>query len=83
MKISLINPCCAVEEGRDLYTNDVAAALFTMQPFKKMSLGIPLALPTLAAHTPSHHEVKIIDEEIEEIHFDDGVDLVGISAISF
>jgi radical SAM superfamily enzyme YgiQ (UPF0313 family) len=83
MKIFLINPSCAAEEGRDLYTNDVAAALFTMQPFKKMSLGIPLALPTLAAHTPSHHEVKIIDEEIEDINFDDVADLVGITAMSF
>ncbi len=83
MKISLINPSCAVEEGRDLYTNDVAGALFTMQPLKKVTLGMPLALPTLAAHTPFHHEVKIIDEEIEEIDFNEPVDLVGITAMTF
>jgi radical SAM superfamily enzyme YgiQ (UPF0313 family) len=83
MKIFLINPSCAVEEGRDLYTNDVAGALFTMQPLKKVTLGMPLALPTLAAHTPSHHEVKIFDEEIEDIDFDESVDLVGITAMSF
>ncbi|HHT9105427.1 MAG TPA: B12-binding domain-containing radical SAM protein [Candidatus Wujingus californicus] len=83
MKIFLINPSCAAEEGRDLYTTDVAGALFTMQPLKKVTLGMPLALPTLAAHTPSHHEVKIIDEEIEEIDFDESVDLVGITAMSF
>lgn len=83
MKIFLINPNCAVEEGRDLYTNDVAGALFTMQPLKKVTLGMPLALPTLAAHTPFHHEVKIIDEEIEEIDFNEPVDLVGITAMTF
>jgi radical SAM superfamily enzyme YgiQ (UPF0313 family)/pimeloyl-ACP methyl ester carboxylesterase len=83
MKIFLINPCCAIEESRDLYTNDVASALVTMQPFNKVALGIPLALPTLAAHTPPQHEVKIIDEEIEPIDFDASVDLVGITAMSF
>ncbi len=83
MKIFLINPSCAVEEGRDLYTTDVASALFTMQPFKKVTLGMPLALPTLAAHTPSHHEVKIIDEEIEKIDFDEPVDLVGVTSMTF
>jgi radical SAM superfamily enzyme YgiQ (UPF0313 family) len=83
MKILLINPSCAVDEGRDLYTNDVAAALFTMQPLKTVTLGMPLALPTLAAHTPSHHEIKIIDEEIEAIDFDEPADLVGITAMSF
>jgi radical SAM superfamily enzyme YgiQ (UPF0313 family) len=83
MKIFLVNPSCAIEEGRDLYTNDVAAALFTMQPLKKVTLGMPLALPTLAAHTPLHHEVKIIDEEIEEIDLDEPVDLVGITAMTF
>ena len=83
MKIFLINPSCAAEEGRDLYTNDISAALYSMQPFKKLSLGIPLSLPTLAAHTPSRHEVEIIDEEIEDINFDDVPDLVGITAMSF
>ena len=66
-----------------MYTYDVAGALFTMQPLKKVTLGMPLALPTLAAHTPFHHEVKIIDEEIEEIDFSEPVDLVGITAMTF
>jgi len=41
--------------------------------------GAPLALPTLAALTPSDVEVKIIDENVEPINFDEEVDLVGIS----
>jgi radical SAM superfamily enzyme YgiQ (UPF0313 family) len=48
-----------------------------------MTLGIPLALPTLAAHTPPEHSVKIVDEEIEDIDFDELVDIVGITAMTF
>ncbi len=48
-----------------------------------MTLGIPLALPTLAALTPSEHTVKIIDEEVEEVDFDGQFDLVGITAMTF
>ena len=48
-----------------------------------MTLGIPLALPTLAALTPSEHTVKIIDEEVEEVDFDEQFDLVGITAMTF
>jgi hypothetical protein len=40
-----------------------------------MTLGIPLALPTIAAHTPLEHSVKIIDEEIEDIDFNEPVDM--------
>jgi radical SAM superfamily enzyme YgiQ (UPF0313 family) len=48
-----------------------------------MALGIPLALPTLAAHTPPEHSVKIVDEEIKDIDFDEPVDIVGITAMTF
>jgi radical SAM superfamily enzyme YgiQ (UPF0313 family) len=48
-----------------------------------MTLGIPLALPTIAAHTPSEHSVKIIDEEIEDIDFNEPVDIVGLTAMTF
>ncbi|MGW8286522.1 MAG: DUF4070 domain-containing protein [Candidatus Deferrimicrobiaceae bacterium] len=40
-----------------------------------------LALPTLAALTPAHHEVVIVDENVEEIDFDLPCDLVGISSM--
>lgn len=43
---------------------------------------MPLALPTLAALTPRHIDVRIIDENIEDIPFDDPVDIVGISFVS-
>ncbi len=41
-----------------------------------------LALPTLAAHTPQHWDVRIIDEEIEDIPPDVEADLVGITALT-
>lgn len=83
MKISLINPNCFAGSGRDLYSAHLLGPLFTLQPSKKMALGLPLALPTLAAATPPEHSVRIIDEEIEDIDFDAPVDLVGLTAMTF
>jgi radical SAM superfamily enzyme YgiQ (UPF0313 family) len=83
MKILLINPSCVDNEGRDLYSAHLLGPLFTLQPTKRMTLGLPLALPTLAALTPAHHDVRIIDEEIEEIDFSTPADLVGITAMTF
>lgn len=41
----------------------------------------PLALPTIAALTPDHYDIKIIDEEIEPINFNIKLDIVGITAM--
>ncbi len=46
---------------------------------KKKAVVPPLGLATLAAITPSHYEVEIIDEEIEDIDFDTPCDIVGIT----
>jgi len=83
MKIIFINPSSFNDSGRDLYSAHIAAPLFTFQPNTKMTLGIPLALPTLAAVTPSEFELKIIDEEIEDIDFDEPADIVAITAMTF
>ena len=83
MKILLINPSCFAESGRDLYSAHLLGPFFTAQPNKRMTLGIPLALPTLAAHTAPEHSIQIIDEEIEQIDFDEPADLVGITAMTF
>lgn len=46
-------------------------------------LMIPqLALHLLAGLTPPEHEVKIVEEEIEDINFDEECDLVGISCMT-
>ena len=39
----------------------------------------PLALPTLAALTPRHHEVTLVDENVEPIDLAADVDIVGIT----
>jgi len=53
----------------------------------KMRRGIwypLLTFPVLAAYTPEEvEEIEIIDEEFEEIDFDDPVDLVGITVMTF
>lgn len=41
----------------------------------------PLSLPTVAALTPSHYDIKIIDEEVEPVDFDLEPDIVGITAL--
>jgi len=83
VKILLINPCCSESAGRDLYSANLIGPLLTFQPSKKMALGMPLALTTLAALTPPEFQIKIIDEEIESIDFNEPVDLVGLTAMTF
>lgn len=49
--------------------------------FGKKRLMIPLALPTLAALTPGHYRIRIIDEEIEPLP-QEMPDLVGITTLA-
>lgn len=49
--------------------------------FGKMYMS-QLTLPVIAALTPPTFEVKIVDENVEPINFDDDVDLVGISLLT-
>jgi radical SAM superfamily enzyme YgiQ (UPF0313 family) len=83
MKILLVNPAVPSDSGRDLYTVDLGAALFTFRTKAQIRLGIPPALPTLAALTPADHEVKIVDEEVENVAFDESWDLVGITSMTY
>lgn len=39
---------------------------------------IVLSLATVAALTPSDFEVRIVDEDVEEVDFDEPFDIVGI-----
>ncbi len=41
-----------------------------------------LSLSTIAALTPERHQVKITDENIEEIDFNEDVDLVGLTGMT-
>lgn len=42
----------------------------------------PLGLATVAALTPSHWDVEISDENVEDINFDSDADLIGITAFN-
>lgn len=50
--------------------------------FGKRRFMIPLALPTIAALTPDHYDIRIYDEEIEEIPDDEVPDIVGITTLA-
>jgi hypothetical protein len=48
---------------------------------RKRTAVHPLALPYLAALTPEHYDVHILDEEMRPLHFDTLPDIVGITAL--
>lgn len=41
-----------------------------------------LSLPTIAAYTPEHWQVELVDEAVEDIEFDYPCDMVGISIMT-
>ncbi|MGH7254144.1 MAG: cobalamin-dependent protein, partial [Nitrospirales bacterium] len=41
-----------------------------------------LSLPVIAAYTPPHWEVQLVDEAVQEIDFDEPCDLVGLSVMT-
>lgn len=77
MKIKLIAPARKPEWEKTFWDQATFVELT-----KKKAPGILLALPTLAALTPSDIEVAISDENVEPIDFDEKVDLVGISFLT-
>ncbi|MEE9566935.1 MAG: radical SAM protein [Desulfobacteria bacterium] len=75
MKIALIIPQNAVEGKPSFYDyRFYKSFLFSDRYFSYL-----LAAPVLASLTPPEHEVRIFDENIEEIDFEWEADLVGIS----
>jgi len=69
MKILLVTPCIEkylLQPGEK--SKEVKLFRFSM-----------LSVLTVAACTPAEHEIKIIDEHIETVDFDDDTDVVGIS----
>jgi radical SAM superfamily enzyme YgiQ (UPF0313 family) len=47
------------------------------------SLRIPqISLNIIASLTPSHYDIKIVEEEIEPVNFDEDCDIVGISSMT-
>ncbi len=50
--------------------------------FGKRRFMIPLALPTIAALTPDHYDIRIFDEEIEALPKNEKPDIVGITTLA-
>jgi radical SAM superfamily enzyme YgiQ (UPF0313 family) len=63
----------------ETYLSHKSFSIFTKKPV----LHPPLGLATIAALTPLHYKVKIIDERIEEIDFSIPCDIVGITGYRF
>lgn len=75
MKIVLIIPRNSQENEKSFYDYK----FFSEFLLSKRYFSYLLAIPVLASLTPPEHEIKVFDENIEEIDYDCGADLVGIS----
>lgn len=73
MRIYLINPASPLSLWDFSLSRDITTHAF---PYP------PLALPTIAALTPSGHEVTLCDENVENIDFEIEADLIGITGYS-
>jgi hypothetical protein len=78
MKLFLIVPCKDREE-REFFDFRFVAKFIGM---KRGFWGIPLAVPTVAAITPSDVNIRIVDENVEELDFETPCDLVGITVMT-
>ncbi|MGO9146916.1 MAG: B12-binding domain-containing radical SAM protein [Desulfomonilia bacterium] len=75
MKIALVTPKNSSDGSRSFYDYKFYAEFL----LSKRYISYLLAIPTLASLTPAHHEIRVFDENIEEIDYDWGADLAGIS----
>ncbi len=75
MKIALIIPENGKKDEKSFYDIKFVSSFV----FSKKYFSYLLAIPTLISLTPPEHEIKVFDENIEEIDYDWGADLVGIT----
>ena len=75
MKIALVIPQNGISGEKSFYDYK----FFSRFLLSKKYFSYLLAIPTLASLTPPEHEVRVFDENIEEIDYEWGADLVGIS----
>ncbi len=75
MKIALVIPKTSSSDGKSFYD----WSFFSKFTFTRKYFSYLLAIPTLASLTPPEHEVRVFDENIEDIDYNWGADLVGIS----
>jgi len=75
MKIALVIPRNSSDRNGSFYDYKFYSTFL----LSKKYLSYLLAIPTLAALTPQKHEIRVFDENIEDIDFDWGADLAGIT----
>ncbi len=75
MKIALVIPINSSDSGKSFYDYSFYAKFL----LSKKYISYLLAIPTLVALTPPKHEIRIFDENIEDIDYNWEADLVGIS----
>lgn len=75
MNIALIVPRNGSESEKSFYDYKFYSTFLLSRKY----ISYLLAVPTLAALTPSEHKVRIFDENIEEIDYTWKTDLVGIT----
>ena len=76
MKVLLINP------NNPLTTISLPDVVQRMTIKRRRAIFLPLNLCVVAACVPGEHEVRIVDECIEEIDYDTPADVVGITAMT-
>jgi len=75
MKIALIIPMNNPESGKSFYDYKFVSSFL----LSKRYISYLLSIPTLASLTPPHHEIRVFDENIEDIDYTWKADLAGIS----
>jgi radical SAM superfamily enzyme YgiQ (UPF0313 family) len=75
MKIALIIPRNSSDNEKSFYDLKFASEFL----LSKKTFSYLLAIPTLVALTPPEHEVRVFDENIEDIDYDWTPDLAGIT----
>ncbi len=78
MKIALIVPKSGVIGAKSFYDYVFHSRFLLSNKY----VSCLLAIPTLAALTPDEHEVRVFDENVEDIDYDWPADLVGISVMT-
>ena len=78
MKVALIIPT----GGPDGHNSFYDGAFYSTFLLSRKYISCRLAIPTLAALTPPEHEIRVFDENVEEIDYTWPADLVGISVMT-
>ncbi len=75
MKIALVIPRNSSDSQRSFYDYKFGMSFLLSKKF----ISYLLAIPTLTSLTPPQHEIRVFDENIEEIDYTWKADLAGIT----